>query len=198
MTIHELKTWPSFFQPVWEGEKPFEIRYDDRGYQRGDQLVLREWDRDRSCACSLSGKQHGRFCARYTGRSITARVGFVAASTPARGSQRGFVGMGYLVLGLVDLVRRDKNVPVATSPATGTRNPSKEGPAGSNMGHSESQSGGQPAAHPAEQPEPRPGELHDGGARPTEHTCPTPLEVFHPTVGDLAVAVTNPGGRGPR
>ena len=40
MTVHELKTDPEVFDAVANGLKTFEIRYDDRGYQVGDQLIL--------------------------------------------------------------------------------------------------------------------------------------------------------------
>lgn len=98
--VHELKTWPAYFECVWDGEKTFEVRLDDRGFQKGDQVVLREWDRHRTCLCP--GGDHSPGCTKYTGRSVTARIGHVMASTPPRGSSRGFVGMGYVVFSLCD------------------------------------------------------------------------------------------------
>jgi hypothetical protein len=59
--LHELKTWPEYFGPVWEGRKTFELRNNDRHFQEGDELVLREYD-------PISG---------YSGRRIYAKVGFV-------------------------------------------------------------------------------------------------------------------------
>jgi hypothetical protein len=58
---HELKTWPEFFEHVWSGEKRFELRKDDRGYQGGDSLMLREWSQANG----------------YTGRAVRAEVTYL-------------------------------------------------------------------------------------------------------------------------
>lgn len=103
MIVHELKAWPHYFRPTWDGEKVADVRYDDRGYQRGDFVIIREWDRDATCTCR--GSDHTKDCARYTGRQVLAEVGYVMASTPGRGSRRGFTGDGYVVLSLINLER---------------------------------------------------------------------------------------------
>ena len=41
---HILKTWPNAWHAVRDGKKMFEWRKDDRGFEVGDVLVLRQWD----------------------------------------------------------------------------------------------------------------------------------------------------------
>lgn len=41
--IHELKTWPHYFNEVFAGRKLFEVRENDRDYKAGDDLLLREY-----------------------------------------------------------------------------------------------------------------------------------------------------------
>jgi hypothetical protein len=58
-TTHELKTWTEFFDLVWSGVKTCEVRVDDRDYQVGDELLLRDYDRDKQ---------------RYLDRSLRLRI----------------------------------------------------------------------------------------------------------------------------
>lgn len=64
MKVHELKTWPEFFDAVKRGEKTFEVRFNDRDYQVGDVLLLLEWD-------PASG--------RYTGQLVDKLVTYVCS-----------------------------------------------------------------------------------------------------------------------
>lgn len=57
--VHHLKTWPDIFVVVWSGNKKFEIRKNDRGFQVGDVLVLQEYDPETKC---------------YSGHEITCDV----------------------------------------------------------------------------------------------------------------------------
>ena len=43
MTEHVLKTWTTYFNAVVSGGKNFEVRKDDRGFQKGDILCLQCW-----------------------------------------------------------------------------------------------------------------------------------------------------------
>ena len=62
MTEHELKTWPDYFTLAANGAKCFELRYNDRGFTPGDNLLLREYDKDRKV---------------YSGRALRGRVTFI-------------------------------------------------------------------------------------------------------------------------
>ncbi|RYU82804.1 ASCH/PUA domain-containing protein [Hymenobacter persicinus] len=44
---HELKTWPACFAAVEAGVKPFDVRENDRHFQVGDALLLREYEPER-------------------------------------------------------------------------------------------------------------------------------------------------------
>ena len=44
MTQHMLKCHTEYFEAIKNGTKTFECRYNDRNYQVGDELLLREYD----------------------------------------------------------------------------------------------------------------------------------------------------------
>lgn len=44
MKVHELKISSEFFEAVRDGRKKFEIRKNDRKFQEGDILILKEYD----------------------------------------------------------------------------------------------------------------------------------------------------------
>lgn len=95
MSKHELKTWPEFFEPVAHGDKTFELRFNDRDYQPGDVLHLREFTPCRVCKGkgqqAVLGMQVDPFacddCAgtggTYTGRSVWRMVSYVLNDHPA-------------------------------------------------------------------------------------------------------------------
>jgi hypothetical protein len=60
VAVHELKTWPTYYGDVKSGKKPFELRQDDRPFEVGDALYLREWD-----------PETGAYTGRQTYRLIT-------------------------------------------------------------------------------------------------------------------------------
>ena len=42
--FHALKTWPDYFDAVYEGRKPFEVRRADRDFRVGEVLLLQRWE----------------------------------------------------------------------------------------------------------------------------------------------------------
>lgn len=74
-TLHELKTIQPYYDALESGAKTFEIRFNDRDYQVGDQLRLREYDPDTDS---------------YTGSSVYATVTYVTDFQ----QQAGYVVLG--------------------------------------------------------------------------------------------------------
>ena len=91
MTTHELKTWPEFFEAIVDGRKNFEVRRDDRGFQAGDSVYLREYN-----------PLHG---GRYTGRALEARIGYVLSNPVGR---EGATLGGHAVFSLLDITEVDQ------------------------------------------------------------------------------------------
>lgn len=78
MKMHELKTWPNYFEHMLSGAMPFNVRNDmDRNFQRGEYAHFREWNPDKQ---------------EYTGRDIIGEVTFVFATF---GLSQGHVAFGF-------------------------------------------------------------------------------------------------------
>jgi hypothetical protein len=82
MSCHDLKTWPEFFEAVWDGRKTAELRRNDRGFAVGDAVLLQEYD-------PTSGT--------YSGREIPARITHIAGDTRF-GLQEGYIMFSFAVL----------------------------------------------------------------------------------------------------
>ena len=83
-----LKTDPAVFKDVLEGRKTFEIRFNDRGYQVGDLIVLKE--------TKFTGQQMGEGSPLiYTGREMQKQISYILSGY---GLQDGWV-----ILGIIDL-----------------------------------------------------------------------------------------------
>ena len=85
--IHYVKAWPRFFEAVACGQKPFEVRKNDRDYRVGDKVVLYEWDPDKAKEREAEG---------YSGREVRGNVTYIMDAN----SFDGAVGPEYVVLGM--------------------------------------------------------------------------------------------------
>ena len=72
--IHELKILPQYFEEVWDGNKNFELRKDDRDYKVGDSLRLLEFD-----------------YGTYTGRECNREIKYILRNADQYGLKEGFV-----------------------------------------------------------------------------------------------------------
>jgi hypothetical protein len=78
---HELKCWPEYFQAIFGNEKLFEARLDDRDFQVGDVLQLREWNPETKS---------------YTGANIFRKITYIlrgALDIPSSALRPGYVVM---------------------------------------------------------------------------------------------------------
>ncbi|MEV6643685.1 DUF3850 domain-containing protein [Amycolatopsis sp. NPDC051371] len=71
--VHELKSWPSFFRPIVDGCRMHELRRNDRYFNVGDQLILREYEPE---------------CKIYTGSTCLVEVSSITSKdTPCAVSE---------------------------------------------------------------------------------------------------------------
>lgn len=75
---HILKTWPEYFEDVRNGVKKFEVRKNDRDYQVGDELHLKEWT---------------PFRESFTGRGMKVKVMYILDDPQ-------FVKEGFVIMGI--------------------------------------------------------------------------------------------------
>lgn len=79
MKIHELRIYKEYFTLVKSGVKQFEVRLNDREFEIGDELILKEWDKENLV---------------YTGRFLHRKVDYLL-----KGGQFGIVE-GYVVMSM--------------------------------------------------------------------------------------------------
>lgn len=75
---HGLKTLPQYFRYSFEGVKRFELRKDDRGFDIGDYVELKEWD----------GYE-------YTGRVRKEKIKYILRDCQEFGLQTGYCILGF-------------------------------------------------------------------------------------------------------
>lgn len=79
--VHELKVQPIYFEQQIRGLKSFELRKDDRDYDAGDYLFLREY-----------------YNEKYTGREVMLKVTSVLRNAKEFGLKRGYVILSTKIL----------------------------------------------------------------------------------------------------
>lgn len=85
MATHKLKILPEYYQAAASGNKPFELRKNDRDYKLGDKLELQEWDGE-----------------NYTGREVHSYITYIL-----KGGQFG-LDETYCILGtrIIDIKKK--------------------------------------------------------------------------------------------
>lgn len=74
-TTHDLKTWEVYFTAILDGRKRFEIRKNDRGFKKGDHLLLKEWN---------------HITRSFTNRELTVKVDYIIKDAPSFGLADGY------------------------------------------------------------------------------------------------------------
>jgi hypothetical protein len=91
MKMIEIKTVNPYFSDTWNGDKPVEIRFNDRNYEEGDILWQREYDPEEAQVMGTG----------YSGREMISQVSKILIK------ENVFAGLspGYLMMGIVVLRR---------------------------------------------------------------------------------------------
>lgn len=111
-TVHSLKTLPVYFAAVLRGDKTFEVRKNDRDFQTGDTLILKEYDPQYLPPAEPVDWSRPpqplptapRMPGDYTGQEVKAEVSYVLHDTWGQfGIERGFVVLGITNVLLVEV-----------------------------------------------------------------------------------------------
>jgi hypothetical protein len=87
--VHELKSWPQFFEPIVAGRKTHELRRsDERDYQVGDRLRLREFDPASNT---------------YTGRVEVVAITYITSADQPCALSEMALGQGFCILSICKL-----------------------------------------------------------------------------------------------
>lgn len=81
MKSHTLKTHIEYYEKVVSGEKPWELRFNDRNFEIGDQLILQEFDPKTE---------------EFTGRSTSRIVEYILKYAPHFGLMQGYCIMSFI------------------------------------------------------------------------------------------------------
>ncbi len=88
--IHELKILPQYFQAVKSGEKTFELRKDDRGFQVEDVLMLKEFNLQEKYE-TIEGAE-----TYFSGRKILKQINYILKDE----SENMGLNKDYAILGI--------------------------------------------------------------------------------------------------
>ncbi len=78
---HYLKCWPETFQPIFSGDRYFDLRKNDRKFAVGDTVVFQEWDTNKG---------------KHTGLEIRRKISHILEGVgsggiaPTHGLMRGY------------------------------------------------------------------------------------------------------------
>lgn len=92
---HDIKVIQPYFDAILDGSKTFEIRKNDRAYQKGDVLILREFLPERCSYHASRCKSDDARCPAFGGFT-RVQVTYVYSGDPRFGG----LEPGHVVLGL--------------------------------------------------------------------------------------------------
>lgn len=75
--VHRLKILPEYFYDVKSRKKNFELRMNDRNFNVGDTVILKEWN------------------GNYTGNKVTRKIKYVLKDCKNLGLEDGYCIFGW-------------------------------------------------------------------------------------------------------